>query len=126
MDNNILNSILNKVSSLSLRFTVTLFIIGSTGDIATTWIGYTNGFGELSPIVNLFMMNFGPLAGVIISKLVALLAILFIYAITEFVYSPSEEDQKIDSMGLVSDLMFTAGLIYLWATISNTIVIYIL
>lgn len=48
-----------------------MFLYLQVLDVATTWLGFRMGLGEASPFVR-GLMHWGPLAGVLASKAVAL------------------------------------------------------
>jgi Domain of unknown function (DUF5658) len=53
-------------------FSLHVFLYLQVLDVVTTWLGFRLGLAEASPFVRL-LMHSGPLAGVLASKLVALL-----------------------------------------------------
>jgi len=50
---------------------VQIFIYLQMLDVLTTWLGFRMGLGEASPFVR-FLISFGPMTGLLASKLVAL------------------------------------------------------
>jgi len=52
-------------------FALQVFVYLQLLDVLTTWVGLRAGLGEASPVIQ-FMMRFGPLAGLVSSKLLAL------------------------------------------------------
>lgn len=117
---------LSKVSGLPVIYTGVLFFTASIGDIVTTWFGYTSGLSEFSPIVRFLIVEFGILSGVIISKVVALLAILLLCFGTDFLNDRTSNDEQININNLLSDLLLIAALIYFGATANNLLVIYVI
>lgn len=120
---------IRKVSDVSLKISFPVFIIGSIGDIITTWIGFSRGFEERSPIVEFLMLEMGTLLGVIMSKILALVVIVGISYGTNPIYKILTNDEisreeLIDEKVIMSDLFLIAGLIYFIATLNNIIVIY--
>jgi len=50
---------------------VQIFLYLQMLDVLTTWLGFRLGLGEASPFIR-FLIGFGPMAGLLASKLVAL------------------------------------------------------
>lgn len=117
---------LSKFSGLPVTYTATLFFVASIGDIVTTWFGYISGLNEFSPIVRFLILEFGTAPGVIISKLIALLAILVLSSGTYLLNDRTSNSEQIGIKNLSSDLLLIAGLIYLGATINNLLVIFVI
>ncbi len=53
-------------------FSLHVFLYLQVLDVITTWVGFRMGLGEASPFVRL-LMSLGPLAGLLASKVVAVL-----------------------------------------------------
>jgi Domain of unknown function (DUF5658) len=58
------------VVSRDWTFSLHVFLYLQVLDVATTWLGFRLGLAEASPFVRL-LMHWGPLAGVVASKAVA-------------------------------------------------------
>ena len=59
------------VSSRDWTFSLHVFLYLQVLDVVTTWLGFRLGLAEASPFVRA-LMHWGPLAGVLASKAVAL------------------------------------------------------
>lgn len=117
-----LYSLLDKVS---LIVSILIFVIGSLMDVLTTWYGYSNGLSEFSPLVRFLLVELGPLDGVIISKVIALMLILVLASLSVLYYVLFEEtDYKEVSVKMLRDLFVIAGAVYVGASINNLIVIF--
>ena len=60
------------VASRDWSFSLQVFLYLQVLDVLTTWLGFRMGLAEASPFVRL-LMHWGPLAGVLACKAVALL-----------------------------------------------------
>lgn len=116
-------SLLDRVS---IRLSILVFIIGSVGDIITTWYGYSNGLSEFSPVVEFLLINLGPLNGVIMSKIIAVLIILVMGFITTVYWVTfTDNEYKKILLSMMRDLLVIAGLIYIGASLNNLIIIFL-
>jgi len=115
-------SLLDKVS---LTVSILIFIIGSSLDVLTTWYGYSNGLSEFSPLVRFLLVELGPLDGVIISKVIALILILVLASLSVLYYVLFEEtDYREVSVKMLRDLFVISGAVYVGASINNLIIIF--
>lgn len=113
------------IDKVSLIVSILIFVIGSSLDVLTTWYGYSNGLSEFSPLVRFLLVELGPLDGVIISKVIALILILVLASLSILYYILFEEtDYKEVSIKMLRDLFVIAGAVYVGASINNLIVIF--
>ena len=66
------SSILQTSQQADWSTSIQLFFYLQVLDTLTTWLGFKAGLGEASPFIQ-FLMQIGPMTGVLCSKLVALL-----------------------------------------------------
>lgn len=113
------------IDKVSLIVSILIFVIGSSLDVLTTWYGYSNGLSEFSPLVRFLLVELGPLDGVIISKVIALILILVLASLSILYYILFEEtDYKEVSIKMLRDLFVIAGAVYVGASINNLIVMF--
>lgn len=118
-------SLYSLIDKVSLIVSILIFVIGSSLDVLTTWYGYSNGLSEFSPLVRFLLVELGPLDGVIISKVIALILILVLASLSILYYILFEEtDYKEVSIKMLRDLFVIAGAVYVGASINNLIVIF--
>lgn len=109
---------------ISLTIGFIIFLLGSIGDISTTSYGYSNGFAEMSPFVRSLLENYGALLGAVLSKLTAFVLITILAVLTALYYQQkNNEEYKQASKNIYRDILVIAGLVYLFATINNVIVL---
>ena len=111
---------------ISIKQSIVIFMIGSIGDIVTTWYGYSNGLSEFSPFVELLLVNLGSISGAIVSKAIAVLIILVIGLTTTVYWATfSDKDYKNTLREMMRDLLVIGGFIYLGASLNNLVVIFL-
>lgn len=122
----LIDSVYSLLDKISLLVSVTIFTAGSTLDVVTTWYGYSNGLSEFSPLVRFFLIELGPLNGVILSKIVSLVIIIGLTAVNALYYLVIKDtDHREISMNMLRDLFVIAGVVYIGAGINNTLVIHL-